>query len=459
MLSNQTTAQWRERDAAHHWHPQSDMGELNAAGSRIITRAEGVYIYDNDGNQILDGMAGLWCVMVGYGRKEIAEAVAKQMNELPYYNLFFQCSHPPAVELAEKIASLTPPGMSKVFFTGSGSESNDTALRLVRTYWAVRGKPEKTVIIGRRNGYHGSTLAGVTLGGMKAMHEQGGPLVPDITHIDQPYWFDEGGDLSPEEFGLKAARALEAEIDRIGEGRVAAFIAEPIQGAGGVVIPPSTYWPEVKRILKEREILFIADEVICGFGRTGEWWGSTSFDLQPDVMCMAKGLTSGYLPMGAVAVADRVSEVMYEKGGEFTHGFTYSGHPACCAAALANIAIIEREDLVGKAKRELAPYLKEKWSALADHPVVGDASTFGLLGKLELTPNKKTRARFAKPGRIGGWTRNRSVANGLVMRAVRDSMILSPPLSITKSEIDEIVQKAGKTLDELHRHVKETGEM
>jgi putrescine aminotransferase len=342
------TAALQAADAAHHIHPFTDTKALNTEGSRIITHAEGVWLTDSDGNRILDGMAGLWCVQVGHGRREIADAVHRQMSELSYYNTFFKTTHPPAVALSEKLAEIAPAHMNRVFYCSSGSEANDTVFRMVRYYWDQMGKPEKKAIIGRWNGYHGSTLAGTSLGGMKAMHGQGDLPVPGVHHIDQPYWYGEGGDTDPDEYGVLIARKLEQAIDEIGEDKVAAFIAEPIQGAGGVIIPPESYWPEIKRILAERDILFVADEVICGFGRLGTWFGSDFYGLEPDLMPIAKGLTSGYLPMGGVLVSDRVAEGLIDRGGEFYHGYTYSGHPACAAAALANLEIIEREGLVDR---------------------------------------------------------------------------------------------------------------
>jgi len=445
-------------DAAHHLHPFTDTKSLNAEGSRIITQADGIWLTDSDGNRIMDGMAGLWCVQVGHGRQEIADAVHRQMSELSYYNTFFKTTHPPAVALAEKLAALAPANFNRVFFCSSGSEANDTVFRMVRHYWDQMGKPEKKVIIGRWNGYHGSTLAGTSLGGMKAMHEQGDMPVPGVRHIAQPYWFGEGGDMSPDEFGLWAARQLAEEIDRIGEDKVAAFIAEPIQGAGGVIIPPATYWPEVSRILKERDILFVADEVITGFGRLGTWFGSEFFGLEPDLMPIAKGLSSGYLPIGGVMVSDKVVEGLVDKGGEFYHGYTYSGHPACCAAALANLEIMERENLVGRVKDDIGPYLGERWRALGDHPLVGEARMTGLVGALELSADKADRRKkFADEGTVGTVCRDISFGNGLVMRAVRDSMIISPPLVLSHEEADQLVGIVAKTLDDTHARLKEDG--
>ena len=321
------TAELRAADARHYMHPFTDFKALAAEGSRVMVRGEGVWIEDSDGNRYLDGMAGLWCTNVGHGQTAIADAVHEQMKELAFYNSFFKTTNAPAIRLAEKLATLAPAHINHVFFCGSGSEANDTVVRLVRHYWALKGKPAKDVIIARHNAYHGSTMAGASLGGMKPMHSQGGMPIPGIVHIPQPYWFGEGGDMTQFDFGIWAARQLEQKIEELGEDRVAAFIAEPIQGAGGVIIPPESYWPEIKRICEKYDILLVADEVICGFGRTGRWFGSDYYGIKPDLMSIAKGLTSGYLPMGGVMVSDRVADVVIGVGDEFYHGYTYSGHP------------------------------------------------------------------------------------------------------------------------------------
>ncbi|WP_299347678.1 aspartate aminotransferase family protein [uncultured Maritalea sp.] len=445
-------------DAAHHIHPFSDMGELNAKGTRIITRADGAYIWDSNGNKLLDGMAGLWCVNVGYGRQELVDVATKQMMQLPYYNSFFQSTNVPAIELSAKLAELAPGDLNHVFYAGSGSEANDTNIRLARHYWSSLGKPNKKVIISRQNAYHGSTVAAASLGGMAFMHEQGGLPIPDITHIAQPYWYAEGGDFSPEEFGLKCAQELEAEIERLGEDKVAAFIGEPIQGAGGVIIPPDTYWPEIQRICDKYEILLIADEVICGFGRTGNWFGSQTFGIRPDIMTIAKGLSSGYLPIGGSMVSDHVAEVLAQKGGEFAHGYTYSGHPVAAAVALENLRILDEEKIVETTSKETAPYLKDKWMQFADHPLVGEARICGMVAGLELTPDKSARAPFKTPtGDAGNICRDFAIENGLVMRAVRDGLIISPPLIISKAQVDELAEKVGRVLDQSHAKMRQNG--
>ncbi|WP_275926955.1 aspartate aminotransferase family protein [Pseudomonas sp. 3MA1] len=442
---NPQTREWQTLSSDHHLAPFSDFKQLKEKGPRIITHAKGVYLWDSEGNQILDGMAGLWCVAIGYGRDELAEAASQQMRELPYYNLFFQTAHPPVLELSKVIAEIAPQGMNHVFFTGSGSEGNDTMLRMVRHYWAIKGQPNKKTIISRVNGYHGSTVAGASLGGMTYMHEQGDLPIPGIVHIPQPYWFGEGGDMSPDEFGIWAANQLEEKILELGVDNVGAFIAEPIQGAGGVIVPPDSYWPRIKEILAKYDILFVADEVICGFGRTGEWFGSDFYDLKPDMMTIAKGLTSGYIPMGGLIVRDEVVAVLNE-GGDFNHGFTYSGHPVAAAVALENIRILRDEKIIQRVHEKTAPYLQKRLRELNDHPLVGEVRGVGLLGAIELVKDKATRARYQGRG-VGMICRQFCFDNGLIMRAVGDTMIISPPLVISEAEIDELVAKARKCLD------------
>jgi len=456
---NLSTADFQRLDADHHIHPFTDTKALNEEKSRVMAKADGVWLWDTDGNRYLDGMAGLWCTQIGHGRREVADAVHRQMLELEYYNTFFKTTHPPAAELSALLAELTPEGLNHVFFTNSGSEANDTVFRMVRYYWQLLDKPSKQIFIGRVHGYHGSTVAASALGGMAGMHNQAG-MVPGVHHITPPHWFDFGGDMSPDEFGVWAAKELERTIDELGEDNVAAFIAEPVMGAGGVLIPPETYWPEIKRICAEREILLVADEVICGFGRTGKWFGSDTYDLKPDLMPIAKGLSSGYLPIGGVMVADRVADVIIGKGGEFYHGYTYSGHPAACAAALENLRIMREEKVVEHVADVAAPYLQEKWRKLGEHPLVGEARMIGLVGALELVPAKPSRAeRFEPVGEVGTIARDFSFANGLVMRAVRDALIISPPLVITPEEIDEMARMIEKTLDDTMAELKKQGRM
>jgi len=437
----------QELDKNHHLHPFTDHKELHEKKSRIITRADGVYIYDSDGNKILDGMSGLWCVNSGYGRDELVEAAAAQMRELPYYNNFFQCAHPPSIELAAMLKEVSQAQFNHVFFAGSGSESNDTIVRMVRRYWDLMGQPERQTIISRDNAYHGSTVAAASLGGMKPMHQQGGLPIPGIVHVDQPYWFDSDRSMTPDEFGLATARSIEEKINEIGTDQIAAFIAEPIQGAGGVIIPPDSYWPEVQRICDEYGVLLISDEVITGFGRLGEWFGADYYATRPDFMPIAKGVTSGYLPLGGVLISDRVADVLIDKGGEFFHGYTYSGHPAACAVAMANLKILQRENLIDRVKNDIGPYLLAGWKKLEQHPLVGEARMIGLIGALELVMNKDPMVRFEEKQGVGTICRDFLVANGLVMRAVGDIIVVAPPFVLTYGEADELIEITWKCLD------------
>ncbi len=450
------TEELQALDAAHHMHPFSADAELAEKGVRVITRAEGSTLTDSDGNQFLDAMAGLWCVNIGYGRHELADVAARQMRELPYYNTFFQTSHVPVIELAAKLAEVVPGDLNHVFFAGSGSEANDTNIRLARHYWASKGKPDKKIIISRKNAYHGSTMGGASLGGMEPMHAQGGLPIADIHHIDQPNWYAEGGDSDPLEFGIERARQLEKAINELGEDKVAAFIAEPVQGAGGVIIPPESYWPEIQRICDAHDILLIVDEVICGFGRTGNWFGHQTMQVQPDIITIAKGLSSGYAPIGGSVVSDGVADVIAQS--EFNHGYTYSGHPVAAAVALENLRILEEEKIVDRVRDDTGPYLADRWSQLADHPLVGEARIIGMMGSIALTPDKGSRAEFAaEKGTVGLRCRERCFANSLVMRHVGDRMIISPPLVITRGEIDTLIDRAIRSLDETHSALQEDG--
>ncbi len=446
IAENRSRSEWQELDRQHYLHPFTDHKDLGEKKSRIITHADGVYIYDAEGNKILDGMSGLWCVNAGYGRDELVDAATRQLQELPYYNSFFQCAHPPSIELSRILGEVTQPHFSRVFYTGSGSESIDTMLRMVWRYWDLLDQPDRKLIIGRKNAYHGSTVAGASLGGMAPMHKQGGYL-GNIEHIDQPYWFGSDRSMSPDEFGIHAAKALQRKIEEVGADKVAAFVGEPIQGAGGVIIPPDTYWPEIQRICDEHGILLITDEVICGFGRLGDWFGADYFGVKSDLMTFAKGVTSGYLPLGGVMVGDRVSDVLIDKGGEFYHGFTYSGHPASCAVAIENVQILQREKLLGRVRDDIGPYLQKKWATLAEHPIVGETRMVGLMGALELVKDSDSLERFDESDGAGTICRDLLVNNGLVMRAVGDTIVTAPPLTLSHAEADELIEKAWKCLD------------
>jgi putrescine---pyruvate transaminase len=375
------------------------------------------------------------------------------MKELPFYNTFFKTATPPAILLAQKIASLTQNRLPHVFFNASGSEANDTILRMVRHYWQVKGETSRTIFISRHNAYHGSTVAGVSMGGMKAMHGQGMPApgvlpMPGIEHVRQPYWFNEGRDMSPEDFGTACAQAIENKILEVGPENVAAFIGEPVQGAGGVIIPPANYWPQVEAICRKYGILLVCDEVICGFGRTGNIWGHETVGVKPDMIAMAKGLSSGYLPISAVAVSAEIVKVL-KTGGDFVHGYTYSGHPVAAAVALRNIEIMEREDLFARTRDVTGPHLANAIATLSDHPLVGEARSIGLLGAIEIVANKADGTRFGgKEGTAGPIVRDICIRRGLMVRGIRDSIVMCPPLIISTDQIDAMIGIIRAALDE-----------
>jgi putrescine aminotransferase len=456
---NFSLAQLQQIDAAHHIHPFTDHRDLRAAGARMITRAEGPFIYDSEGNEILDGMAGLWCVNVGYGRNELAEAAYRQMKELPYYNSFFRCSTPTPVLLAKRLAEIAPANVNQVFYGSSGSESNDTALRLVRHFWALQGRPQKNRIISRRTAYHGSTIAGASLGGMQGMHDQLYGAVPNIVHVMQPYAYELAlpGE-SDHDFGLRAAKAVEDAILEAGADNVAAFIGEPVMGAGGVRIPPASYWPEIQRICRRHDVLLMLDEVITGYGRTGEWFAAQTFGIEADTITTAKALTSGYQPLSALLVGDRIAATLVEKGGEFYHGYTYSGHPVACAVALANLDIIEKEGLIERVKNDTGPYfaqaLKER---IAGHPLVGEVRAIGLMGAIEIVRDKQSRARFEPAGDAAVVVRDHAIAHGMMLRATGDTMIMSPPLIWTRDTVDMACERIVKALDLAHADLTKKG--
>jgi putrescine aminotransferase len=442
------TERYRALDAAHHIHPFSDMGALNRIGSRVITHGRGIYLWDSEGNRLIDGMSGLWCVNVGYGHETLAAAAYRQMLELPYYNTFFKTTHPRVTELSALLAELAGPAFTHFFYGTSGSESNDTVLRIAYRYWATQGEPQKKFVIARKNGYHGSTIAGATLGGMSYMHEQMPSKLENVVHIDQPYFFAEAqAGMSQEAFGLERARQLEAKILELGPENVAAFIGEPFQGAGGVIIPPDTYWPEIERICRRYDVLLVADEVIGGFGRTGEWFSHRHFGFRPDLMTLAKGITSGYVPLSAVALSERVARAIVAHG-EFNHGMTYSGHPVAAAVAIANLRLLRDEGIVDRVRTETGPYFQRSLrEALDGHPIVGDIDGVGLVAGIQLAQERATRTRFPDGHALAERCRDFSFDHHLVMRASGDRMLLAPPLVITRSEIDELVDNARHALD------------
>ena len=351
MTNQSQTAHYQEFDALHHLHPFTSHKSLRAGGARVIVRGDGPYLWDSEGKRILDGMSGLWTANVGHSRRELAEAAYEQMLKLPFYNTFFKTTHPPVVELSRKLAEIAPDNLNQVFFGSSGSESNDTAIRLIRHYWVLKGEPKRRIIISRKNAYHGSTIAAGSMSGMAHMHAHSYPVYEGFRHIMDPYWYGESFEgESPEEFGLRAARALEDEILAVGPENVAAFAGEPVQGAGGVKIPPETYWPEVQRIVDKYGILLLADEVITGFGRLGTWFASQYYGIRPNLITFAKAATSGYIPLSGLIVDDMIAGELMAHDDDFHHGYTFSGHPVACAVALKNLQIIEEEGLVPRVK-------------------------------------------------------------------------------------------------------------
>lgn len=456
-----STKHWQALDAAHHIHPFSDPASLVREGARVIVRAEGIYLWDSEGNRIIDGMAGLWCVQVGYGNCELADAGCEALKTLPYYNHFFKTTNPWTVELAAKLARLLPEGHEHILFANSGSEANDSALKLIRYYWNRAGKPEKKIHISRDYAYHGVTMAAASLSGLSPMHPQWDLPLPGFAKVPAPYWFGAQaagyGDIGPEEFGVLVAQRLEEKIRQIGPHRVASFSAEPIQGAGGLIVPPATYWPEIQRICREYDVLLHLDEVITGFGRTGEWFGADTYGIAPDIVTMAKGLSSGYQPISAVSLGARMAERVLTANEELVHGFTYSGHPVASAVALKNLEVIEKEGLVGRVKHTLGPYLQRRLRESFDaHPLVGEVRGKGLLAAVELVADKRARSFFPRDMDVGTRCRNHAVANGLMMRAIRDTMVLSPPLVISEAEIDDVVARAREAVDRTARELGRT---
>ena len=438
-------------DRRQYLHPFTDLAAYRKSGGRVYAKGEGVFIEDVEGRRVLDGMSGLWCTNLGYSQPKIVQAVTEQLERLPYYNSFFGCANDAAVRLVDALLELAPDGFNHVFLANSGSEANDTNIRLAHRYFDLIGKPDKKIILSRENAYHGSTIAAASLGGMQAMHAQFDPL-PYVHHVRQPYWFGEGGDLSQEEFGLLAAEAVADKIDELGADRVAAFIAEPVQGAGGVIVPPDTYWPAVQKILDEREVLFISDEVICGFGRMGRWFGFEHFGTRPDLVTFAKAVTNGYQPLAGVIVGDRVGKVLTGGGGEFAHGFTYSGHPAACAAGFATLELYHELATRDYVANTIAPYWAARLAELGSHRIVGETRALGMLGCVELVRDAPTRTRLEAQHNAGLVCRDAAVNSGLMVRAVRDSIISAPPLVCTKEELDLLFDRLLQALDHTAAH-------
>ncbi len=438
------------RDIASLVHPQTNLVQHLEQGPTVIERGQGIYIWDDSGQQFLDAAAGLWCASLGYASERLAKVAYEQMRKLGYYHLYRGTSNAPGIELAEKLLSIAPVKMSKVLFQCSGSEANDTAIKLVWYYHAAIGKPAKRKIIGRHMGYHGSTSAAISASGKPDMHADFGLPFPDFRHTEYPHYYRRHNDgESEEQFATRMADALEALILAEGPDTVGGFIAEPVMGAGGGLTPPRSYWAKMQAVLRKYDVLFIADEVICGFGRTGNMWGSITYDLKPDMISCAKALSAGMQPISALLVNERVFAAMLDESrklGNFAHGFTYAGHPVTTAVALETLRIYDEMDMVPHVQR-VGAYMQQVLGRFASHPIVGDIRGVGLLTGIEMMADKATRTPFAPAGKAGAVADRHARANGLITRFVGDRIAFSPPLIITEPEVDELAARLQKTLD------------
>ena len=439
------------RDKAYHLHSYTNARALERDGSLVIDRGEGIYVYDVSGKKYIEAMSGLWSVGVGFGENRLVEAAAKQMAKLPYYHTFTARSHGPSIELAEKLIQMAPVPMSKAYFTNSGSEANDTAVKMVWYRSNALGKPEKKKIISRIKGYHGVTVASASLTGLPNNHRSFDLPLAGIFHTSCPHYraFKQEGETEAA-FVTRCAKELEDLILKEGPETVAAFIGEPVMGAGGVIVPPTGYWDAIQKVLKKYDILLIADEVICGFGRTGEMFGTTTYDLQPDIMTLSKQISSSYQPISALLIHENVYGPLADESnkiGTFGHGVTAAGHPVAAAVALENIAIIEERDLVGNV-RALAPKFQSRLKALEGHPLAIEARGVGLIGALELKP----REGFAA-GQLGPKLFAIMTEKGLISRAIGDSMALCPPMIITEAQVDTIFDTFEASLDAFQKQL------
>jgi L-2,4-diaminobutyrate transaminase len=448
-------------DRRHVFHPFTSIAEQQAAGPRIITEGKGVWVRDAEGREYIDAMAGLWCVNAGYGREEIAEAMADQGRRLPYYHAFLGYANEPAIRLAERLAELTPPDLDRFFFCNSGSEANDTAVKLVWYYWNLRGLPEKKKIIARDGAYHGVTLGAGSLSGLPMLHASFDLPLPGFLHVRKPHFYRHGyGGESEEGFALRLAEELDALIEAEGAETVGAFIGEPLMGAGGAIPPPKGYWQAVQPVLRRHDVLLIADEVVCGFGRLGTPFGSHRYDIEPDLMTVAKGITSGYFPVSAAVVSDRVWDVLASASAErgpFAHGHTTSLHPVGAAAALANLEIIERESLVNRAARLGWSFQRRLREAVADHPLVGEVRGDGLIAAVELVADRASGTPFVAEEKVGMRLHMLLLEEGLICRALGDALAFSPPLVIEEAEIEEAIRRFVRGLERLAAALRAEG--
>ena len=444
-----TTTSLREADRLHHLHPYTDAATLGGEnGTHVIVRGEGVWLTDDRGRRLLDGLAGLWCVNVGYGCERIVRAVAEQMRQLPFYPSFFNTTTEPTARLAERLAAIAPKPLTATIFSGSGSEANETALKIIRRYQKLRGRPEKTKIVTRRLSYHGVTLATTSMTGLAACQDPFDLPLPGFLQAPAPWPYGAGSDLAPEAFGRQCIEETRALLLREDPRTIAAIFVEPLQGAGGVLVPPDGHLPALRELAREHDVLFVADEVITGFGRLGEWFASGELHhLEPDLMTLAKGITSGYVPLGATMVSQQVADVL-RRGGTFSHGHTYSGHPVATAAALANLDVIEEDGLLAHVRDEVGPALEQGLRALGEHPAVAEVRACRAIGALELVrpPGVGPEQVASLGARACALVRE----EGAIVRGMRDAIGVSPPLVISRSEIDVLLGAIRRGLDRFH---------
>jgi 4-aminobutyrate---pyruvate transaminase len=439
------------RDVAYHLHSQTNLRAHEQNGPLVIVRGEGVHVFDEQGKRYIEGMSGLWCAALGFGEKRLARAAAAQLDRLPYYHTFYGRSNDVCIELAETLVGLAPVPMSKVFFAASGSEANETMVKLAWYYNNALGRPEKRKIIARLRGFHGITIAAASMTGLPTMHRDFNLPLPGFLHTACPLYYRGGRPGETEDdFATRLAEELDQLIRAEGPETVAAFIAEPVMGAGGVIVPPASYFPKIQAVLRRHDVMLLADEVICGFGRTGNWFGTQTFDLQPDMISLAKALSGGYYPISAVLISDKIYQAVADnsaKIGGFGHGFTQSGNPVGAAVALEAIRIYQERDIVGHVRR-VSPRLLDGLRAFAGHPLVGDVRGVGLIAGIELVADKASKRPFDPRHRVGARLESHALAHGLVLRALGDSIACTPPLIISEAEIDDLLARLAKALDD-----------
>jgi putrescine---pyruvate transaminase len=442
-----STTPLQKLDAEHHLHPFTNHDEMHAIGTHVLTDGEGVWLHDAEGRRLLDGLAGLWCVNVGYGRRELIDAASRQMERLCYYPSFFNSTTEPAIRLAARLSDLAPGRLHHAMFSNSGSEANETALKLIRAYWKLKGQPKRTKIVTREFAYHGVTLATTSMTGLPSCQTPFELPLPGYIQVPGPHAYAANRESDRDAYGQWCIEETERIIEREGPETIGAIFAEPVQGAGGVIVPPPGYLGKLRALARKYGILFVADEVITAFGRLGAWFASDIWDLDPDFMCLAKGLTSGYLPLGATMVADDIGEVLTH-AGYLAHGFTYSGHPVSCAVALANIDLIESDQLIPRVRDNVGPYFQKKLQSFAGHPAVGEVRGCELIGAIDLLP-QGGKSALSPTSFLGVKAAKLAREEGVIVRGIRDLIAIAPPLTATHEEIDFIFTAVGHTLDRL----------